>query len=179
MATQHSEQVHLFLGPTGTDTLMRALHYLTVQDILWINLQVTKKVQHFNFAKLEEATFFQYAYGENKSLLQQAARFLSGFGRLHPFDAGNNSTAFIGALAFLKINGKSVNLSDSAASGWYEGARSKQKSGDELFSEILADDHDDHHGTVPNVRGAIEAILAQFPTTLASLAEDNVASATA
>ena len=42
-----------------------ALHYLTIQDILWINLQVTKKVQHFNYARLEEGTFYQYGYGRS------------------------------------------------------------------------------------------------------------------
>lgn len=45
------------------------LHYLTVQDVLWINLQATRKVQHFNYAKLEEATYCQYAYGESNTLL--------------------------------------------------------------------------------------------------------------
>ena len=55
---------------------MAALQYLTVQDILWINLQVTKKVQHFNYARLEEATFYQYAYGDSNTLLPQAARFV-------------------------------------------------------------------------------------------------------
>ena len=33
--------------------LMANLQYLTVQDMLWINLQTTKKVQHFQYAKLD------------------------------------------------------------------------------------------------------------------------------
>ncbi len=151
---------------------MRSLHYLTVQDVLWINLQVTKKVQHFSFAKLEEATFFQYAYGENKSLLQQASRFLSGFGRLHPFEAGNKETAFVGALAFLTINGKKLQLTDDSAPKWLETSQSKQKSGEEAFSEITSDDDNVHHDGKPNVRGAIEAVLAQFPSTISALSED-------
>ncbi len=82
-----------------------ALQYLTVQDVLWINLQVTGKPQPFDYADLEEATFYQYAYGDSKSLLPQAARFLSGFLKKKPLASGNEATALISCLAFLKVNG--------------------------------------------------------------------------
>ncbi len=44
----------------------KSLKYLTVQDMLWINLQATKKVQHFRYALLEEATYYQYGYGASR-----------------------------------------------------------------------------------------------------------------
>src|SRR3569832_347171 len=102
------------------------LLYLTVQDILWINLQVTKKVHHFNYARLEEATFYQYAYGESNSLVPQAGRFIGGFLRMHPFEAGNEATAFVAGAAFLKINGKEINLPDEKAHAWFERIQSKE-----------------------------------------------------
>src|SRR5436309_1228008 len=90
----------------------RNLKYLTIQDILWINLQLTKKVQHFNYARLEEATFYQYGYGASRDLPRQAGRFLAGFLKLHPLDAGNEATAFLGCVAFLLLNGRRINIED-------------------------------------------------------------------
>ena len=34
--------------------------------------ELSRKVQHFNYARLEEATFYQYAYGESSNLIPQA-----------------------------------------------------------------------------------------------------------
>src|SRR5690242_2182577 len=65
------------------------MHYLTVQDMIWINMQVTKKTQPFNYSKLEEATFNQYGYGNSSSVMAQAGRLLAGFASKKPFNNGN------------------------------------------------------------------------------------------
>ena len=103
------------------------LHYLTVQDVLWINLQLTRKVNHYSFAKLEEGTFYQYAYGTSNSLLAQAARFLPGFVRIKPFEGNNDATAFASLACFLALNGRTLTLSDGdEAVAWFDKVSSKQ-----------------------------------------------------
>ena len=139
---------------------MASLHYLTVQDILWINLQVTKKVQHFNYAKLEEAVFYQYAYGDSSSLLPQAERFLSGFMKLHPFESGNEGTAFLGYLAFLKMNGRKSSLPYESAATWLSSAR-RGSSMEDLAASVEEDPH--HHGShAPNVRAVVGELLLEY-----------------
>lgn len=155
---------------------MRSLHYLTVQDILWINLQVTKKVQHFNFAKLEEATFCQYAYGESKSLVPQAGRFLSSFLKLRPFDAGNTATAFVGCLTFLRINGLVLKLDDGKGSSIIEQVNAKHKAAADLLEELVTADLDAHHGPVPDIRGTIKQVLCDYIETVAALAKHETVS---
>ena len=97
-----------------------AIHYLTVQDILWINHEVTREVLPYKYAQLEEATFGQYAYGGSHDVIKQAATFLSAFSRLKPFERGNRGTAFIAVLAFLALNGHIIVLEPSRASDWYQ-----------------------------------------------------------
>lgn len=145
------------------------LHYLTVQDILWINLQITKKVQHFSYARLEEATYYQYAYGESNSLLPQAARFLSGFQRMRPFDAGNEATAFVAVLAFLLVNGQHLSLTDADGSRWF-GETGQKASALLVIQQVAHTDHhsDDGHG--PSVRDAVASVLAKYASTIRDLA---------
>jgi prophage maintenance system killer protein len=145
------------------------LHYLTVQDILWINLQVTKKVHHFNYARLEEATFYQYAYGESNSLVPQAGRFISGFLKMHPFDAGNEATAFVACAAFLKINGQEVNLPDEKAHAWFQRIQSKDVKGADAIAAVVADDPEHHGSLEPNVRAAVKAVLGDYSCTVQAL----------
>ncbi len=149
---------------------MPSLQYLTVQDILWINLQITKKVQHFSFAKLEEATFYQYAYGGSNSLLPPAARFLIGFARLRPFEAGNAGTAFVGCLAFLHINGATPILNDADSAAWLERLGSNAQSAAEFLGEVVS--VDEHAHGEPDIRAAVREVLEGFPTTLVSLAKE-------
>lgn len=146
---------------------MASLHYLTVQDVLWINLQITKKVQHFNYARLEEATYYQYAYGESNTLFPQAERFVSGFVRMHPLDAGNEATAFVACLAFLKINGFSTAVSDERLRAWFQVALGSASG---AIGEIVEPDADVHHGATPDVRGAIRSVLDQHGAVVDSLA---------
>lgn len=138
-----------------------ALHYLTVQDILWINLQVTKKVQDFDYAKLEEATFYQYAYGESKSLIPQATRFAKGFVRMNPLDQGTAATAFVGLVTFLRMNGKNLTVDDREAASWFKSPTN--------LAEKTTESDGDHHELVPNVREIIEQVIADYPTAVSTL----------
>src|SRR5579859_856242 len=121
-----------------------SLKYLTVQDMLWINLQATKKVQHFNFARLEEATFYQYGYGSSRDLARQAGRFLSGFLKLRPFDAGNEATAFIGCASFLLLNGSRLKVTDEGGAQWVDQVRGGQVSAEETMNEFIQPDEGGH-----------------------------------
>ncbi len=148
---------------------MSKLHYLTVQDILWINLQATKKVQHFSYARLEEATFYQYAYGDSNELLGQAARFLAGFVRMRPLDAGVEATALLAVATFLRINGACLDIEDSQGSAWFQAATTSTEAAREaLETSVVVDPH--HHAELkPDVRAAVMAVMAGFPRTAESL----------
>lgn len=150
---------------------MASLHYLTVQDILWINLQVTKKVHHFSYARLEEATYYQYAYGESNSLTPQAGRFVTGFMKMHPFEAGNEATAFVGCLAFLRINGADVDLTDEQARAWFEKIRLRETTGAEAIAPKVKQEEDYHPTLKPDVRTFVRGVLADYPCTILHLTE--------
>lgn len=91
-------------------TAVREVQYLTVQDMIWINQQVTKAVCPFHFMKLEEGTFYQYGYGGSQDILAQAKRFLAGFTKNAPFSEGNDLTARVACLSFLRLNGFDVDI---------------------------------------------------------------------
>ena len=112
------------------------LHYLTVQDILWINHEVTKKVNEYKFAQLEEATFFQYGYGKSEDVLGQAGTFIEGFMKLRPFASGNKATAFVSTLSFLKLNNVDVNLEPAAAATWAKAIAEKEMKGVDAIKSI-------------------------------------------
>lgn len=148
---------------------MAKLHTLTVQDILWINLQVTKKVQHFSYAKLEEATYYQYAYGDSNEVLSQAGRFLAGFLKMHPLDAGNEATAFVATLAFLKINGLVVEGS-KISRDWFFGAASSVETAREALAAVVEHDDDHHHHDVrSSARTAIQGVLQNHASLVEGL----------
>jgi prophage maintenance system killer protein len=148
---------------------MANLHYLTVQDMLWVNLQVTKKVQHFNYARLEEATFYQYSYGDSSSLIPQAGRFLTGFLKLHPFDAGNESTALIACATFLNINGAMLKVADADAEAWLDKVMTKQISGLDAVTQSAEPDPHFHDVLKPDVRSSTNAVIEKYRTVVESL----------
>ncbi|HEY0868745.1 MAG TPA: hypothetical protein VGE01_15285 [Fimbriimonas sp.] len=149
------------------------LEYLTVQDVLWINFQVTKSVHRFNYARLEEATYYQYAYGESNSLIPQAGRLLSGFLKLSPMEAGNEPTAFVAVLAFLVLNGRRLDLSDDQALDWFSGIREGRTKATEAISAVAKEAGHDHHHVRADVRKATVSILNGYPKTIAALANAN------
>lgn len=144
---------------------MASLNYLTVQDLLWINLHVTGAPQTFRFDDLEEATFYQYGYGNSQSLLPQAARFVSGFLKKQPFAAGNEASALIACLAFLAVNGAKVSIEDPF--GWIEGVKSGSSEASEAIDR--AEVSHDGHGHEPDVRAAIAELLASHKDAISKL----------
>ena len=150
---------------------MAKLHYLTVQDILWINLQATKKVQHFSYARLEEATFYQYAYGDSNELLSQAGRFLAGFTKMRPLDAGVEATAFLALATFLRINGARLRLEDGTGAAWSRAAAASTEAAREALGAVVEiEPHGGHHDGKPDVRAAVRAVMENYPCTLEDLA---------
>ena len=141
------------------------LNYLTVQDVLWINLQLTGKVHHYNFAKLEEATFYQYSYGTSTDVLNQAARFYCGFSRLKPLEAGNEATALIGLISFLEANGYDFLPSDQQALKKL-GEEPAQDSVLEVLKKETAKAHHEHESPL---RSIIEGVLDRYPKSASKL----------
>jgi prophage maintenance system killer protein len=148
---------------------MASINYLTVQDVLWINRQLTNRDVPFHFATLEEATFYQYGYGGSVDVVGQAGRLVGGFRKLAPFNEANEATAFVATLSFLKLNGFDVKLTDKDGAGWFERAQLDPSE----VSEIVSTSHD-HHGDA-NPRAQMDAVLKAFPKTLGSLLELAVA----
>jgi len=162
-----------------------SLHYLTVQDVLWINLEATRKPSGFHYAKLEEATYYQYAYGESKTLLPQAARFLTGFLKMRPLNAGNAATAFIAVAAFLRANGGGLQLEDRGAVAWFDRATASRAAATDALAQIAepsepdsdepgaeepgGDEPHEHTGHAMGMRGCIQGVLDEFPATISAL----------
>lgn len=147
---------------------MPGLRYLTVQDVLWTNLQVTKRVNHYSAARLEEATYYQYAYGDSVGVPAQAARLLSGFVRLRPLEAGNDATALLATLAFLEINGYTADLSEAEVGPWARDASRSLDHARRAIGSCVRHRESGHDGpeshTVPaTVRDTVGAILARYP----------------
>jgi prophage maintenance system killer protein len=143
------------------------LNYLTVQDILWLHLQITGEVQSFDFATLEEATFYQYAYGKSADVLAQSARFATGFEKLTPFSTANRAVNFAATVAFLEANHKHFSLADDKAKKWFEGCQPAATKGaiSAAVSEVEA------HGHEPAMRDVLKSVLERFPKTIGSLAK--------
>ena len=136
---------------------MPPFQYLTIQDVLWINLQATLKVEKFDFARLEEAVFYQYALGDNSGLVPQATRFLTGFLRMKPFDVGNEATAFIACATYLRLNGRALTLPPAEANAWLEAAKTRKLD----LAAVVADAETE----LLDVKGAAERILETFGDT--------------
>lgn len=142
----------------------RTLEYLTVQDMLWVNLQLTKKSNPFHYALLEEATYYQYGYGESLDLIGQAARFLTGFAKKKPFHGqADSATALIGCIAFLALNGQNLDLPAAEAKGWLERVTSGQVDAAEAIRQLVKPSHDHH----PAPAACLKAALAKYGAVLA------------
>ena len=146
-----------------------AIRYLTLQDVIWINLQVAKKVHHFNYARLEEAVFYQYGYGGSKDIVKQAGQFANGFVKLHPFEAGNEATGFVSVAAFLALNGYELRLDDVKAEAWFAKIAERETGGIDAVREA-ADGVSGAHGAPVSIEAAVEGVLAEYPNTIRALA---------
>lgn len=144
----------------------RELQYLTVQDHLWINFQVTRKKNRWNFAKLEEGTYMQYAYGKSTELMAQAAQYATGFVKKQPFTTGNEATGFVGLLCFLFVNGYHLKLRDDEAAEWF---LSLQSGSVDVSDELRRRARRDEHEHELSVAEAGESVLKSYPRALEAL----------
>lgn len=154
------------------EPMSAALNYLTVQDHLWINFQVCRKKNRWNFAKLEEATYLQYGYGGSTDVPKQALSYARGFAVKAPFDSGNVATGFVGLIGFLELNGYSVALNDDQARGWYERLKNAGSSSLEDLVAVLTPHDEQDHDLEPSE--VLESILKRFPNSITSLAQEDV-----
>lgn len=141
------------------------MHYLTVQDVLWIHLQIAKKPEKFSYAKLEEAVSYQYAYGKSKDPVAQAKRFLTGFANKAPFESNNRAVGFVAGVAFLSLNGFTAQLDDNNAAGWLQEV-SKHAVGPTPTTTGIIRNTEDHHGTT---RAILETVLISYQVAIESL----------
>lgn len=141
------------------------MHYLTVQDVIWIHLQIAKKQGKFSFSKLEEATSYQYAYGKSHDVLAQAARFFPGFIAMSPFDSGNKAVAFASGVVFLELNGLSFNPKEKDLALWLDRATdsSTSRATIESGTELAQGDH--HSGA----REVAKSVLARYESAINKL----------
>lgn len=112
--------------------------YLTLQDLIWINTEVTKSPQPYSYDRLEEATYYQYSYRQSRDVPLQAARFLWGYLKYRPFARGNLATALIATLAFLHINGYKTRLPAEHAAKWIEQVATRRKHPLDAIRQIAA-----------------------------------------
>lgn len=149
--------------------MAKEVEYLTVQDHLWINLQVAGKKSRFKFAALEEAVYYQYAYGRSTNVLAQAAKYATGFAKKAPFDTANLETGFVGLLTFLTLNGYQVKLADKDASAFFESLLASPLTAEQEISRVAKwHDDDDHH---VSVKEAAMAVMDRYSRTLTKLGE--------
>ena len=144
-------------GVKSRASMARKLRYLTVQDILWINLQATGRVNEFNFAALEEATFGQYAYGSSDDLRSQATRLAKGFVAKSPLAEGNEATALIAVATFLRLNGAYLSVCDDEAAAWLASGASVPE---------LQIGHGDHQ---ERMKDAVTQVLLAYPRAVQQL----------
>jgi death-on-curing protein len=145
-----------------------ALNYLTVQDVLYLSLQITKAPQPFDYARLEEAVFYQYAPGQSEDLAKQGARFLTGFSKMAPFAAGNEACAFAGLVAFLEANGRTLGLGDAEGAAWFRSVVEDRALAEEAILERWAAGAEVHG--VPDWESICDSVIERYRATLSSLA---------
>ena len=143
------------------------MHYLTVQDVLWIHLQIAKKPGKFSFAKLEEATSYQYAYGKSHDVLSQAARFFSGFVAQSPFDSANKAVAFASGVVFLELNRLEFSPKEKDLVAWLDQA-TNPATNHAAVEGSTTPAHDAHHS---ESRVVAKAVLEKYQATIKKLLE--------
>lgn len=148
-----------------------AIHYLTVQDILWINHEVTGEVLSYKHLQLEEATFGQYSYGGAQGVVEQAATFLSTFGKLRPFQGGNRATAFVAVLSFLKLNGHRLTLDPAIAGDWFAKASGRASDAKSAILNAVSEAPAEPDDIKPAVRTTVRDVIKAYQDAVRSLTD--------
>ena len=148
------------------------MNYLTLQDVLFLNLQLTGSRQPFDYSRLEEATFYQFASGSSTDLVAQGARFLTGFVKMAPFESGNLACAFAGLVAFLEANGKTLDLSDEDGPAWLGQVMADRTNAREALESKIMETHLHVTYGVPDLQEICASVLSRFPLTIRAAIED-------
>lgn len=143
---------------------MAQLRYLTLQDMIWISFQVTRETLPYDFARLEEATFYQYSYGQVVGLLPQAHRFVTGLIAKAPFAHSNDATALVALCAFMGLNGYRAKLDAPALSDWLDRVQGSEFSPEAMGEAFTADSHG-HHGD-ESVQALVKRTVARLRAVL-------------
>lgn len=137
-----------------------SLHYLTIQDVVWINFAISNRVNKFHYAKLEEAVNYQYGYGSSTDLPRQASQFAKGLAKLKPFTEGNDATALIAVAAFLELNGYRLTAAADLSN----------------FDNLSIEESDAHHGHGGQaVKALVRGVMDRFSNDLQKLSQSAVA----
>ena len=147
---------------------MAMMHYLTVPDFMWINLQVNKKTEKWDYALLEEAVFLQYGHGKSADVMKQATQLLLKFPAMRPFKKGNEATAFIGFVGFLAMNGLELDVPDEDGYEWVKSVEADPSTAQAKIEEATKRDSHHGHGS-PDSEAILEGVLARYSKTVAAL----------
>lgn len=151
---------------------MPSLAYLTVPDVLWLSLRLTGERVPFDNVALEEAVFYQYAYGDSDEVVAQAARLLEGFVAKRPFDRGNEAVALVATAAFLAMNGLTMGIDPRRSAVWAKDIWSGEiRAADALASSTKQAETDVSYG-IPSAQAALAAALSLYGPAAAELLED-------
>lgn len=148
---------------------MRELNYLTVQDCMWIHRQLIGEEQPWLYDRLEQATFYQYAYGQVVGIVPQSARLLAGFAMNSPFPSGNEVCSFISFAAFVEANGFRLSLSDEEAFDWVKSVFSSPAEATNMVEGKLEEVAMHSRYGVPDMQEIVMHLIKRYPQTCAAL----------
>lgn len=83
---------------------MAPIRYLTAQDALWLNQQITGVTPTFELGRLDDGISFQYALGKATDLPRMASQLAKGMVIKRPFSVGSRTTALAAFLTFCSLN---------------------------------------------------------------------------
>lgn len=143
---------------------------LTVQDTMWIHTQINGGPSSWDWARLEEATAYQYDYREQGEMAARAARFVAGFAKIKPFPTANEATAFASMVTFLALNGQGLHLPDSEGATFFESLLADPSSAEGKIA-VRLEPHDPHiSGKGFDTLAVAQECLGAFSGSIAKLA---------
>jgi prophage maintenance system killer protein len=146
---------------TGTPPIAERLQTLTLQDLIWLNLVASRRVNAFDYAKLEEAAFRQFGYGGRQDVVGQAASLLEGLIRLRPFAEDNESTALPACGAFLALNGFALRASSEQARDLVSAVKSGSAGVRDALAKVAEPNADRRPASKADLQRVVEALMAE------------------